>query len=104
MMNVLASETHPTRAYVNVGIAAQGLALSRRPEALGSMIDAWRTHPLAGNEIALAVASFPTGQLSPHAEELRGFVDNAGWREFGSEAVKQAMTRIEAALPVIDER
>ena len=102
-MNVLVSETHPTRAYVNVGIAARGLALARRPEALGWMIDAWRAHPLAGNEIAVAVASYPTGQLSLHAEQLRGFVDKADWRELGSEAVKQAMTRIEAALPVIDE-
>ncbi len=102
-MNVLASETHPTRGYVNVGIAAQGLALTRRPEALGSMIDAWRAHPLAGNEIALAVASYPTGQLSLHAEQLRGFVDDAAWQEFGSEAVKKAMMRIGAALPVINE-
>lgn len=59
-LSVLTSGDDSTRAYVNVGYAAKGLALARRPETLGPIIDAWGRYPLAEADIAPAVASYRT--------------------------------------------
>lgn len=97
-LSVLTSGDDSARAYVNVGYAAKGLALARRPESLGAIIEAWNRYPIAEADIAPAVASYPDNLLLLHADQLRDAVggENAHWRKFGSEAVQQAMMRLQA--------
>ena len=51
--------------------AAEGLALSRRPEALAPLIAAGIRHRSAIGEIVLAVAGYSDEELAPQAAELR---------------------------------
>ena len=70
----LAELARPRDDHIVALSAAEGLALTRRPEALGPLIAAGIRHRSARDEIVLAVAGYSDEELAPHAAELRKLV------------------------------
>lgn len=97
-VRVIEAETEWEIAHAHASSAVKGLALSRRPEALPTIIGAAQRYRLAEPEVFAALALYPDDQLMPHVEEIKALVSRGETyhEEFGKEATIRAMSRLRA--------
>ena len=81
-------------AYIAVGSAAKGLTMNRPIDALSPLLAAGEEHPLALEEVWVALASYDDEQLAPYAGDIRLLL-GSDKPPYVTEAVSVAYDRLE---------
>ncbi len=83
--------------YIDVGIAAEGLALNRPIDALPHLITAGKEHLLAKDQVLVALSGYADDQLMPYADDLKTMI-GSGKPMYPADAISEAYDRLKLFL------